>query len=411
MTMADEPKAGTTVERDADPTAHLETKDLTLNLGPQHPATHGVLRLEVDLDGFTVVRCTPHVGYLHRGVEKLAENRNYLQIIPLTDRLDYVSSMTNNDSYCTAVERLCGIEVPERALYIRTMVAEMSRIASHLLMLATHALDIGAMTVFLYCFREREKLLDLFERLCGARLTVSYPRIGGVQRDTEDEWLEDVYAFTEEFPGRVDEYETLIDQNRIWLQRTKGVGVISSEEAINWGLSGPTLRGCGVPYDVRKFAPYGVYDRLDWEVPTGSNGDVYDRYRVRMEEFRQSNSIVRQCIEALPSGPFIADAPKFVLPAKEALFENMESLIHQFALITDGPPVPAGELYVATETPRGEFGVYIVSDGSGKPYRMKIRTPSFVHISALTKLCKGGRLADVIAIIGSIDIVMGECDR
>jgi NADH:ubiquinone oxidoreductase subunit D len=240
---------------------------------------------------------------------------------------------------------------------------------------------------------------------------VSYPRIGGVQRDTEDEWLEDVYAFTEEFPGRVDEYETLIDQNRIWLQRTKGVGVISSEEAINWGLSGPTLRGCGVPYDVRKFAPYGVYDRLDWEVPTGSNGDVYDRYRVRMEEFRQSNSIVRQCIEALPSGPFIADAPKFVLPAKEALFENMESLIHQFALITDGPPVPAGELYVATETPRGEFGVYIVSDGSGKPYRMKIRTPSFVHISALTKLCKGGRLADVIAIIGSIDIVMGECDR
>jgi NADH dehydrogenase I D subunit len=411
MAVTDDPNADTVVERDADPAAHLETKDLTLNLGPQHPATHGVLRLEVDLDGFTVVRCTPHVGYLHRGVEKLAENRNYLQIIPLTDRLDYVSSMTNNDAYCTAVERLCGIEVPERALYIRTMVAEMSRIASHLLMLATHALDIGAMTVFLYCFREREKLLDLFERLCGARLTVSYPRIGGVQRDTEDEWLEDVYAFTDEFPARIEQYETLIDQNRIWLQRTKGVGVISAEKAINWGLSGPTLRGCGIAYDVRKFAPYGVYDRLEWEVPTGTHGDVYDRYRVRMEEFRQSNSIIRQCIEALPSGPFLADAPKFVLPAKEALFENMESLIHQFALITNGPPVPEGELYVATETPRGEFGVYIISDGSGKPYRMKIRTPSFVHISALTKLCKGGRLADVIAIIGSIDIVMGECDR
>jgi NADH dehydrogenase I D subunit len=394
-----------------DPTAQLETHDLTLNLGPQHPATHGVLRLEVDLDGFTVVRCTPHIGYLHRGVEKLMEHRNYLQIIPLTDRLDYVSSMTNNVAYCTAIERLCDIEVPERALYIRTMAAEMSRIASHLLMLATHALDIGAMTVFLYCFREREELLDLFERLSGARLTVSYPRIGGVQRDVDDEWLEDVWAFTDEFPMRVRQYETLIDQNRIWLQRTKGVGVISAEEAINWGLSGPTLRGSGVAYDVRKFAPYGVYDRLEWTVPTGSNGDVYDRYRVRMDEFLQSNSIVRQCIEAMPDGPILVDDPKFALPPKESMFEHMESLIHQFALITDGPRTPEGELYVATETPRGEFGVYVVSDGSGKPYRMKIRTPSFVHISALTKLCKGGRLADVIAIIGSIDVVMGECDR
>jgi NADH dehydrogenase I D subunit len=378
-----------------DPTNKLETKDLTLNLGPQHPATHGVLRLEVDLDGFTVVRCTPHIGYLHRGTEKIAEHRNYLQIIPLTDRLDYVASMSNNVAYCTAIERLCEIEVPERALYLRTMVAEMARIASHLLMLATHALDIGAMTVFLYCFREREKILDLFERLCGARLTVSYPRIGGVIRDADDQWLEDARAFTEEFPGRVDQYETLIDQNRIWLQRTKGVGVITAEEAINWGLSGPTLRGSGVAYDVRKFAPYGVYDR----------------YRVRMDEFRQSNSMVRQCIDAMPGGPILVDDPKFALPPREHMFQHMETLIHQFSLITDGPPTPEGELYVATETPRGEFGVYVVSDGSGKPYRMKIRTPSFVHISALTKMCVGGRLADVIAIIGSIDIVMGECDR
>ena len=411
MSTAEGRGSGHAVGREADPTAQSETKDLTLNLGPQHPATHGVLRLEVDLDGFTVIKCTPHIGYLHRGVEKIAENRNYLQIIPLTDRLDYVASMSNNVAYCTAIERLCAIEVPDRALYLRTMVAEMARIASHLLMLATHALDIGAMTVFLYCFREREKILDLFERLCGARLTVSYPRIGGVIRDAEDEWLEDVWAFTDEFPGRVEQYETLIDQNRIWLQRTKGVGVISAEEAVNWGLSGPTLRGSGVAYDVRKSAPYGVYDRLEWSVPTGTNGDVYDRYRVRMDEFRQSNSIVRQCIEALPEGPILVDDPKYALPPKESMFEHMETLIHQFALITDGPPTPEGELYVATETPRGEFGVYVVSDGSGKPYRMKIRTPSFVHISALTKLCIGGRLADVIAILGSIDIVMGECDR
>jgi NADH dehydrogenase I D subunit len=409
MTSPEEPKVETALEGEA--ASQIETRDLTLNLGPQHPATHGVLRLVVELDGFTVVRCTPHIGYLHRGIEKLAEHRNYLQIIPLTDRLDYVSAMSNNIGYCMAVEKLLGIEVPERALFIRTMVGEMSRILSHLLMLATHALDIGAMTVFLYCFREREKLQDLFERLCGARLTVNYTRIGGVHKDVEDEWLEDLYAFTDEFPGRVEQYETLIDQNRIWLQRTKGVGVISAEEAINRGLSGPTLRGSGVPYDVRTHQPYGVYDRLEWTVPTGKNGDVYDRYRVRMEEFRQSNSIVRQCIEAMPSGPILADAPKYVLPPKEALFESMEGLIHHFALITGGPQTPKGDLYVATETPRGELGFYIVSDGSGKPHRLRIRTPSFVHISALPKLCEGGRLADVIANIGSIDIVMGDCDR
>jgi NADH dehydrogenase I D subunit len=392
--------------------SNIATRELTLSMGPQHPATHGVLRLILDLDGETVVRCTPYIGYLHRGVEKLAEHRNYLQIIPLTDRLDYIASMANNIGYCVALERLFGIEVPERAEYIRTMTAEMARILSHLLWLGTHALDIGAMTVFLYCFREREKLLDLFERLCGARLTVSYPRIGGVRNDVDGTWLEDLYAFTDEFPMRVEQYETLINKNRIWLRRTKNVGIISAEEAVNWGLSGPTLRGSGVPYDVRKFMPYGAYDKVRWDVPIGKNGDVYDRYRVRMEEFRQSNSIIRQCIEGMPKGAIIADAPKFTLPAKDKVLSDMEHLIRQFVLITKGPQTaPNGEMYVATEAPKGELGFYIVSDGTGKPYRLRIRTPSFVHISVLPKLCEGSLVADVISNIGSIDIVLGECDR
>ncbi|UCH82491.1 MAG: NADH dehydrogenase (quinone) subunit D [Nitrospiraceae bacterium] len=390
----------------------MSAKVLTINMGPQHPATHGVLRLVLDLDGETVVKCTPYVGYLHRGIEKLSEHRSYMQVLPLTDRLDYISSMTNNIGYCEAVEALFGIELPERTQYIRTIVSEMSRIVNHLLWLATHALDIGAMTVFLYCFREREKILDLFERLCGARLTVTYPRIGGLKNDADKKWLEDVYEFTNEFPGRVEEYETLIDKNRIWLRRTKGIGVISAEEAINWGLSGPTLRGSGVPYDIRKYRPYGVYDKVNWEVVTGKNGDVYDRYRVRMEEFRQSNSIIRQCIDQIPEGPIMADAPKFTLPPKDKVLSDMEHLIHQFVLVTKGPQTaPDGEIYVATEVPKGELGFYIVSDGTGKPYRMRIRAPSFVHVAALPKLCEGGLVADVIANIGSVDIVLGECDR
>lgn len=392
--------------------SRIATKEMTLSMGPQHPATHGVLRLVLDLDGETVVKCTPYVGYLHRGVEKLAEHRNYFQIMPLTDRLDYISSMANNIGYCVAVEKLFEIEVPDRGQYIRAIAGEMARILSHLLWLGTHALDIGAMTVFFYCFREREKLLDLFERLCGARLTVSYPRIGGVKNDVDAKWLEDLYQFTEEFPMRIEQYETLIDQNRIWLRRTKGIGVISAEEAINWGLSGPTLRGSGVPYDVRKFMPYGVYDKVKWEVPTGKNGDIYDRYRVRMEEFRQSNSIIRQCIEKIPEGPIMANAPKFTLPPKDKVLADMEHLIHHFVLITKGPQTaPEGEIYVSTEVPKGELGFYIVSDGTGKPYRMRIRAPSFVHVSVLPTLCEGSLIADVIANIGSIDIVLGECDR
>lgn len=394
--------------------SHIKTRELSINMGPQHPATHGVLRLVLELDGETVVKCTPHVGYLHRGVEKHAEQLTFLQIIPHTDRLDYIASMSNNIGYCVAVERLFvfDIEIPERAQYIRTIVAEMARILSHLLWLATHALDIGAMTVFLYCFRERERLQQMFERLCGARLTVSYPRIGGVKKDVEPEWLDDLYRFTEEFPMRIEQYETLIDKNRIWLRRTKGIGVISAEDAINWGLSGPVIRGSGIAYDVRKFMPYGVYDKVKWEVPIGVNGDVYDRYRVRMEELRQSNSIIRQCIEKIPAGSIMADAPKFILPPKDTVLTNMEQLIHHFVLITKGPQTaPEGEIYVATEVPKGELGFYIVSDGTGKPYRMRIRPPSFVHISALPKLCEGNLVADVIANIGSIDVVMGECDR
>lgn len=392
--------------------SQIATRELTINLGPQHPATHGVMRLVLDLDGETVVKCTPVIGYLHRGVEKHVEQLTYLQVLPHTDRLDYISAMSNNIGYCVAVERLFDIKVPERAEYIRTILAEMTRIVSHLLWLATHALDIGAMTVFLYCFREREKIQNLYERLTGARLTVSYPRIGGVKRDVNQDWLDDLYAFTSEFPMRIAQYETLIDKNRIWLKRTKGIGVISAEEAVNMGLSGPALRGSGVPYDVRKFMPYCAYDKVKWDVPTGVHGDVYDRYRVRMEEFRQSNSIIRQCIESLPGGPVMANEPKFVLPPKDTVLDNMEQLIHHFVLITKGPETaPRGDLYVPTEVPKGELGFYIVSDGTGRPYRLRIRPPSFVHISALPKLCEGGLIADVIANIGSIDIVLGECDR
>jgi NADH dehydrogenase I D subunit len=389
------------------------TKELTLNIGPQHPATHGVLRLVVDLDGETIVKCVPHIGYLHRGLEKLGENLTYLNAMPLTDRMDYMSAMANNQGYCVAVERLFGVSVPERGQYIRTMMAEMARISSHLLWLGTHALDIGAMTVFLYAFREREWILDLFEKVCGARLTTSYLRVGGVRNDVSQEFIDSLYQFTEEFPGRILEYETLIDQNRIWLQRTKGIGVISGEEAVNWGLTGPTLRGSGVNFDLRKHIPYDAYDKVEFDVPLGKAGDTYDRYRCRMEELRQSNKIIRQCIEKLPRGAIIApDAPKYVLPSKDLVLANMESLIHQFVLITKGPiGCPAGEFYSGIEAPKGELGFYFISDGTGHPYRMRVRSPSFVHSSIIPRLSEGLLIADLIAVVGTIDIVLGEVDR
>ncbi|MBF0565919.1 MAG: NADH dehydrogenase (quinone) subunit D [Nitrospirae bacterium] len=391
----------------------IKTRELVLNMGPQHPSTHGVLRLKLEMDGETVVKCTPYVGYLHRGTEKLAESMTYLQVLPLTDRLDYICSMTNNVGYCLAVERLFGIEAPFRAKYIRTMVSEMARISGHLLWLGTHALDIGAMTVFLYAFIDRERILNLFEMLCGARLTVTYPRIGGVRHDVSREFLEQLYTFTDEFPDRIAQYETLININRIWLKRTVGVGVISAAEAVNWGLSGATLRGSGVNYDVRMRFPYDAYPLIDFQVPVGVNGDVYDRYLCRMEELRQSNHIIRQCVEQLPTGPIMApDAPKFTLPPKDKVLGDMESLIHHFTLITKGPmTAPKSEIYSAIEAPKGELGFYIVSDGTGKPYRMRVRSPSFVHVSVLPRLCEGSLIADVVANIGTIDVVLGECDR
>jgi NADH dehydrogenase I D subunit len=389
----------------------FETQELTINLGPQHPATHGVLRLVLNLDGEVVVGCNPYVGYLHRGVEKLGENLTYFSALPLTDRLDYIASMNANVGYVNAVEKLFGIAVPERAHFIRTIVAEMGRISSHILWLGTHVLDIGATTPFLYAFRERERIMDLFEMLCGARLTVSYPRIGGVRNDISQNFLDELYDFISEFPGRIDEYETLVTENRIWKDRTVGIGVISAEEAVNWGLTGPTLRGSGVNYDLRKYAPYDAYDKVDFEVPIGKNGDCYDRYLVRMSEMRQSIRIIRQCIEKLPQGPVLADSPKFTLPPKDVVLKDMEHLIHQFVLITKGPGVPEGEVYMGTEVPKGELGFYFVSDGTGRPYRMRVRAPSFVHISVLKRLCEGGLVADVIANIGTVDIVLGECDR
>lgn len=391
-----------------------EVKELIVNMGPQHPATHGVLRLVLELEGEVVKRCIPYIGYLHRGVEKLSEDLTYVQCLPLTDRLDYLSSMINNVGFCLAVEKLMGIKVPERAKFIRTMMCEMARICSHLVWLATHALDIGAMTVFLYAMRDREHLLELFEMVVGARLTVSYPRIGGVRCDVSEEFLSKLHDFIESFPSKIQEYETLIDQNRVWLKRTKGVGVINANEAINWGLTGPPLRATGVYYDVRKFFPYDAYDQLEFEVPLGKNGDIYDRYKCRMRELRQSAKIIKQCIEKLPSGSILAeDALRIRMPAsplkidkKEILFEvyiedkNIEEFIFNFP-----------EVYASVESPRGELGFYIVCDHSAKPYRMRIRAPSFVHISVLPKLCEGSLVADVIANIGSVDIVLGECDR
>ncbi len=389
----------------------METRELKINMGPQHPSTHGVLRLVLDVDGEKVMNAEARVGYLHRGIEKLAEHGTYQQAITHIDRLDYISAITNEFAYCRAVEKLLGIGIPERAEYVRTIVAEMQRISSHLLWLATHALDIGAMTVFLYTFRERETIMDLFEELTGARLNNNYMRIGGVSKDLSPAFIETLYKFCDEFPARIEDYDTLIRENRIWYGRTKGVAAISAEEAVNWGLSGPTLRGSGVNWDVRKAEPYGAYDKVEWTVPLGEKGDVYDRYWIRVEELHQSNRIIRQCLDQLPSGPILIDHPKIVSPPKEKMNTEIESLIHQFKLVSEGIQVPAGEVYCATEVPKGELGFYIVSDHTGRPYRLKIRAPSFVNLGAFNRLARDAYVADIIAIIGTIDIVLGESDR
>ncbi|HEX9021669.1 MAG TPA: NADH-quinone oxidoreductase subunit D [Nitrospirota bacterium] len=386
-------------------------KEITLNMGPQHPSTHGVLRLVLDLQGETVVGVDPRPGYLHRGIEKLMESRTYHQIIPITDRLEYITCMNNNLGWAVAVEKLAGITVPERAQFIRTMLAELTRISGHLVWLGTHALDIGAMTVCMYTLRERELILDLTEMATGARQTVSYVRIGGVRNDIPPDFFDKCREFTELFPKRLEEYDTLIRQNRIWLKRTVGIGVMTAEDAVNYGLTGGTLRGSGVNYDLRKVEPYAAYDKVEFDVPLGRNGDVYDRYVVRINEMRQSSRIVRQCLDMMPPGPVTTDDPRFAVPQKEFVMKDMATLAHQFVLMSKWVPMPKGEVYAATEAPKGELGFYIVSDGSGRPYRVKIRAPSFVNLSAIPKMTTGHMMADVVACIGTIDIVLGECDR
>jgi NADH-quinone oxidoreductase subunit C/D len=393
------------------PVGTRRREELLLNMGPQHPSTHGVLRVVLELDGERIVKATPDLGYLHRGVEKLSEGLHYMQIIPHTDRLDYVCAMANNYAYVRAVEKLLCLKVPERAEYVRTIVAEMQRIIGHLFWLGTQALDIGAMTVFFWTFREREVLLDMFEKLCGARLTLNYYRIGGVDSDFTPDLSTRLKAFLATFPEKVSEYDQLLMTNRIWIGRTKNVALISAEDAINFGLTGPTLRGSGVAYDIRKYEPYGAYDKIDWEVPVGKNGDTYDRYWVRMEEMRQSARIIKQCLDQMPDGPIMADVPQVIPPPKAQVMRDMESLIHHFIIFTQGFKPPKAETYCGTEAPKGELGFFIISDGSSRPYRLKIRSPSFVHMGAFDHMARGYLISDIITIFGTYDIVMGECDR
>ena len=399
-------------EHPANPTLPtLRTEEMMLNMGPQHPSTHGVLKIVLSLEGERIVKATPVMGFLHRGVEKLAEDGTYHQFIPHTDRLDYVCAMYNNFAYCRDVEKLLDLKVPPRAEYLRTIVAEVQRIIGHLFWLGTQALDIGAMTVFFYTFRDREILLDFFDELCGARLTTSWYRIGGVERDFTPDLVEKLRQFCDYFPPKLDEYITFLDTNRIWLSRTKGVAVISAEDAINFGLSGPTLRGSSVDYDLRKFEPYAAYGECQWSVPVGKNGDTYDRYWVRVEEMRQSRNMVKQLLEKIPDGPVMADMPSVTLPPKDKVFNDLASMIQQFKLFSQGFEAPKGEIYCGTEAAKGELGFYIVSDGGGKPYRLKIRAPSFIHMGAFDYMARGYMIADIVTIFGTYDIVMGECDR
>ena len=384
---------------------------MTLNMGPSHPSTHGVLRVIMEMDGEIVVSAEPEIGYLHTGIEKTSENKRYVHVIPMTDRLDYLSPPQNNLAFCLTTEKLLQCEIPPRAQYLRVIMCELARIGSHLVWLATHALDIGAMTVFLYCWREREMILDLNEEISGVRMMTSYIRIGGVMKDATPEWLGKVRKFIDYLPAKIDEYERLLTHNPIWLDRTQGVGVMTREEAINWSLSGPALRASGVDFDFRKKRPYGGYENFEFDIPVGKNGDVYDRYLMRVEELRQSRRIVAQALNNLPDGPYKVQDNKVSLPERDTLHTSMESLIHHFKLVSEGVSVPRGETYVPTEGPRGEVGFYIVSDGSNVPYRVKLRAPSFMAIPGMCQMMSGSFIADVVAIIGSIDIVMGEVDR
>jgi NADH-quinone oxidoreductase subunit D len=391
--------------------AELQGKTLTMNFGPQHPAAHGVLRLVLEMDGEVIERADPHVGLLHRGTEKLIEYKTYLQAVPYFDRLDYVSPMNQEHAFALAVEKLAGMKVPPRGQYIRVLYAEIGRLLNHLLSITTFAIDVGAMTPLLWAFEEREKMMAFYERVSGARLHAAYFRPGGVHRDVPAGLLDDIMAFTETFPRMIDDIETLLTENRIFKQRTVDIGVVSAEEAEDWGFSGPMLRGSGLAWDLRRAQPYDVYDKIEFDVPVGKHGDCYDRYLVRIYEMRQSLSIIRQCIENLPDGPVIVDDRKVAPPRRSEMKQSMEALIHHFKLYTEGYRVPAGETYTAVEAPKGEFGVYLVADGSNKPYRCKIRAPGFAFMQGLDFMSKGHMLADVVAIIGSMDIVFGEVDR
>ncbi len=384
---------------------------MTLNMGPSHPSTHGVFRIILEMDGEMVKSAEPEIGYLHTGIEKTSENKRYQHVIPMTDRLDYLNPPGNNMAFCLATEKLLEVRVPERAEYLRVIMCELSRLGSHLVWLATHALDIGAMTVFLYCWREREMILDLNEEVAGVRMMTSYIRIGGVMRDASASWLRKVRQFIDYLPAKIDEYERLLTKNPIWLDRTQGVGVMTREEAINWSLSGPALRASGVDFDFRKKRPYSGYENFRFEVPTGKNGDVYDRYLVRVEEMRQSREIISQALDAIPAGPWKIEDSKISLPPRDTLHSSMEALIHHFKLVSEGVHVPRGETYIPIEGPRGEIGFYIVSDGGNVPVRVKLRAPSFMAIPGMCKMMEDCYIADVVAVIGSIDIVMGEVDR
>jgi NADH-quinone oxidoreductase subunit D len=396
------------------PTPTLEPgqdKTMILNMGPQHPSTHGVLRLMLEIDGETIVRMMPDIGFLHTGIEKTCEAKFYQQVVPLTDRIDYLCPMTNNLCYVLAVEKLLGLELPPKAQWLRVMMNELTRINSHLVWLGTHALDMGAMTVFLYCFREREDILRLFEAVSGQRMMTSYFRVGGVALEPPLDFFGRVRKFADRFPSKVDEYEGLLTGNPIWMMRTKGVAKLSAEDAIAIGASGPTLRGSGVDWDLRRDMPYTGYDNFKFKVPVGKDGDVFARYMCRVAELRESISIVSQALDGMPSGPIKANAPKVVLPDREKMKTEMEALIYHFKIITEGFAVPEGEVYQAVESPRGEMGYYIVSDGSAKPYRVHMRSACLANMQALPKMCEGYLLADVVAAIGSIDIVLGEIDR
>ena len=415
-----------------------EIKNYTLNFGPQHPAAHGVLRLVLELDGEVIQRADPHIGLLHRATEKLAESKTYIQSLPYMDRLDYVSMMSNEHAYCLAIEKLLGVDVPIRAQYIRVMFDEITRLLNHLMWLGAHGLDCGAMNMLIYCFREREVLFDMYEAVSGARMHAAYYRPGGVYRDLPETMsqykvskirnakaidalnenrqgslLDFIDDFVAKFPGLVDEYETLLTDNRIWKQRTVGVGVVSPERALNLGFTGPMLRGSGFAWDLRKQQPYEVYAQMDFDIPVGKTGDCYDRYLVRVAEMRQSNRIIKQCVDWLRvnPGPVISTNHKVAPPDRESMKSNMEELIHHFKLFTEGFHVPEGEAYAAVEHPKGEFGIYIVSDGANKPYRLKIRPAGFPHLAAMDEMARGHMIADAVAIIGTMDIVFGEIDR